>query len=1060
MSDKRNHIFFHLILLSALSFSASPGMANWVWSPESGKFVSTDNNAQTQDYADEMFQQARQFMEQKDHGRAIEEFRNLIRKYPSAWNASEAQYYIGLSYEQQADYRNAAEAYQKLVDHYPQSQHVQEVIERLYQIGNLYLEGGKDKFIGIPLLSRLPVAIQIFEHIVKVAPYGKYGDQAQFQLGTAYRKTGQYQSALDAFQKLIDQYATSSLAEEARYQLAETSYEFSKNATRDERAIDDAINNISDFLEQHPESSVTDKVKLLRQEIAERDAEKGYGIASYYESQNQLESAALYYEDVVNRYPDTSAGRLAREKLKELQTPLEAYHMEREQLQNELGSVESQIQSAAMQKQQRASNKETAKQQADELKQEMQQLEKKRDWLEQTQTERLAKRKEAFKRDEKEWEQSWEVLEKKKKKMKDNSSPELARAFSSWEQSLIEEKERLALELQRIEALAQGIGAGQGWLHFKLPFMGVSTPDADVVSGKDQGKLAQIDNELKTLRREREQKEAILGQVNLSLGEFGQDSYGSPQTQASLQALIDSEGGVLKEKQQKIEKQEDELKALVLEFEKKRKAYADKFGEEKTKRWLVASEQDHDETAMQEQMLMDLQFQKARLGEQLIRQHEIIDTISNTFYGKAKDFEVKVEEVGNEAMDVGGNSASDIAARRQLKKRVKLVEREIRQRLDEIEDWHSQKEEAIAHLKEVMKSNSFSGGKWLKPITAPLNSFLSISRSFAFGLGNEDARIIKKAERIKKSRWVSAEKKQDISKLQEEIQLESLLIQGRYEEVQTLKNELEELYDYAAAANIKLRPMFFERSFEIGKESLRSAGRLLSTDDQNALLIEKLNEETQKLQTIEADLAQTEKAIAQIANVKESISDSEQSQTAEQPSETENAAAEQMEAGVSEAKSGEIKQPAENNQENDQEDQALRVELDLLLDKLQMERKTLLQEKQAFETEKAEFYRKQTAHQAASQEAQTTEDKKTRRQHLKTKRQLEKEISQMKSKEKDVLSSKSRFLESKKKEIKKEIEKASGQTMEAGHQALLASLQNVENNLSETYKELDALSVK
>jgi len=75
--------------------------ADWVWSPEQGKFVSTDEGGQ--DDAQDMFEQALELFREKRLDKSAEQFELILKKYPKSQIAPEAQYRLGTIYEEKGD---------------------------------------------------------------------------------------------------------------------------------------------------------------------------------------------------------------------------------------------------------------------------------------------------------------------------------------------------------------------------------------------------------------------------------------------------------------------------------------------------------------------------------------------------------------------------------------------------------------------------------------------------------------------------------------------------------------------------------------------------------------------------------------------------------------------------------------------------------------------------------------------------------------------------------------------------------------------------------------------
>ncbi|NCC59244.1 MAG: outer membrane protein assembly factor BamD, partial [Synergistales bacterium] len=147
------------VLISIGLLPHSFALADWVWSPEQGKFINTES--ETQSGAEDLFDNALDLYKEKKLDKAAEQFQLLLKQYPRSRVAPEAQYRLGTLYEEKSDYVQAHKTYQALIKSYPQSERFEEVVEREYQIGNMFLSGKKGKLMGLEIRPSLPLAIEV-----------------------------------------------------------------------------------------------------------------------------------------------------------------------------------------------------------------------------------------------------------------------------------------------------------------------------------------------------------------------------------------------------------------------------------------------------------------------------------------------------------------------------------------------------------------------------------------------------------------------------------------------------------------------------------------------------------------------------------------------------------------------------------------------------------------------------------------------------------------------------------------------------------------------------------
>lgn len=302
---------FHVILI--LAILTPEAKAFWVWTKDTGKWVNPRYVAK--ETAEEQFQWALEFYEAKDFIRAIEEWRKLIKNFPGSGLASEAQYHIGLAYQGLGEHYDAFLSYQKVLEDYPQNKRVKEIIEKEYQMANLFYTARKSKLSGIGIPSKREKSIEIFRKVIENAPYGDYAVLARYKIGSYYMDSGRYQEAISEFEKVIDDYPSSELLDDAKFQMALCFFKIHLRQEYDQEALDKAIGELEDFLEMHPSSNMVGEAQRILTELNEKKAEHAYKIAQFYERQGVIDSAVVYYKEVRDEYSNTSWAGKALERL-------------------------------------------------------------------------------------------------------------------------------------------------------------------------------------------------------------------------------------------------------------------------------------------------------------------------------------------------------------------------------------------------------------------------------------------------------------------------------------------------------------------------------------------------------------------------------------------------------------------------------------------------------------------------------------------------------------------------------------------------------------------------
>ena len=817
------------VLFLALFISHPFAFAAWVWSPEAGKFINPDQAVQ--DTPQQQYDYAMEHYKKKDLKETIVQLRLLLKKYPGSQIAPEAQYRLGTIYEERGDYFKAFRSYRDLISHYPQSERMSESLQREFRIGNLFLSGKKAKVMGLSLLPSGPRAIEVFKHIVEAAPYSEFGDKAQFNLGMAYKKTNQFDEAIEAFQGVVDHYPKSELIPQARFQLADTSYLQSIVATRDQRVIDRASEELDHFLTRYPDSSVSDKAARLRQEIDEKNAEKNYRIGLFYEKENFLDSAFIYYRDVAERYPHTQWGKKSQERLQALEKPAEYLKSQEAEVFTKRDKLVSELKAVG----------DTDPARKKDLGWELKRVEKQVKELQKSKPEMIKRRLAALKQKEKSLKEKRKALAKKKKRFSKNPSEDLVLAFNRWEASLNKEEKDLAKEKLQIQQWQKSLDVKtQPFFTEWVPFTKEAPSplqQVDQIGARRFHKLA------------REKRKLLIRKEGV---------YQEYEKLMAVQGLVQKSEPILEASRQKLDAQAEEIKQLEKTLEEKEEQYKKQFGIpawqavlgipthvlEKSVDVLNPFE-GKSQKNWESKSVEELNPLRDRWQEKVNSQKAIVDVISRAF-----DEELKLDE--KTAAGQGEEKSMDPS---ELRRRIKQSERQVRGYYNEIQDRNDRKDELVDEIAKMLQGEKPRGTveQAGRVITAPARGAYLFGRAFLFGLDNRDVKVTEEAKRRLTGKEAEAAL---LKELHEQVELESVIIETRNQEILRLKREVEDLRAQASLLGAPpARPILVKVPYVFMKEAVVSANRLVPHKDRREKLIEQLNQETAKLEQLKKEWA-------------------------------------------------------------------------------------------------------------------------------------------------------------------------------------------------------------
>ena len=248
-------------------------------------------------------------------GSALAGYRKTVHRFPKSTVAATAQYKIGEILEKRRDLDHAATAYELLIRNYPHSTDFNAALEGEFRIGNLYLDGEKQKVLGVPILTSRTRAVAIYTIIVHNAPYNRLAALSQFNIGQALARESDWKGAIAAYQVVVDKYPTDPTSADALYQIGYCYMQISTHGSYDKIADQRAKESFEDFISAYPAS---EKVPQARENLDKLTSDQTGGslqIADYYYKQKMFKAAVVYYNDVIRQQPNSPDSTKAQGKL-------------------------------------------------------------------------------------------------------------------------------------------------------------------------------------------------------------------------------------------------------------------------------------------------------------------------------------------------------------------------------------------------------------------------------------------------------------------------------------------------------------------------------------------------------------------------------------------------------------------------------------------------------------------------------------------------------------------------------------------------------------------------
>jgi outer membrane protein assembly factor BamD (BamD/ComL family) len=216
----------------------------------------------------------------------------------------------------------AARNYDKLLTDYPRSDLREAALDRQFTIAKAYLAGRKKTVLGFIKLKGYSEGIRIMEKITdRVGLDTQMGINASFAVAENYEERKKFNEAYLKWWEISLEWETGPVGKEALLGMARCKHAVYNRQPEHKRQFYDASSLSTarscylKFKLLYPEEAKEIGVDEILNEIDEQLAYKQFSIGQYYQSVGDRQSANLYYDMVVNDWPDSNSAEMAKEML-------------------------------------------------------------------------------------------------------------------------------------------------------------------------------------------------------------------------------------------------------------------------------------------------------------------------------------------------------------------------------------------------------------------------------------------------------------------------------------------------------------------------------------------------------------------------------------------------------------------------------------------------------------------------------------------------------------------------------------------------------------------------
>ena len=253
---------------------------------------------------------------------ALRSYAKVAKAYPNSIYAPEALYRSARLELARKGYVKAFENFQQVIGRYPNSKRFNEIVGEQYRIASSLLDGarGRMMFGLLPGFTNRERGLEYFETILVNAPYSDYAPLSLMNIARGHQSLKQTENAVDALDRMINNYPQSLLTPDAYLKIAQTHATLVDGPYYDQAATKESITYFTDFMLLFPSDSNIGAAEKGLDGMKTMLAESKMKMADFYfYKRSNYTAAKIFYNEAITSYPDSAVAKRAKLRLADVE---------------------------------------------------------------------------------------------------------------------------------------------------------------------------------------------------------------------------------------------------------------------------------------------------------------------------------------------------------------------------------------------------------------------------------------------------------------------------------------------------------------------------------------------------------------------------------------------------------------------------------------------------------------------------------------------------------------------------------------------------------------------
>jgi outer membrane assembly lipoprotein YfiO len=253
-----------------------------------------------------------------DLSKARGAYERLVKDFPFSNQAATAKFRIAQVLDKQGKYEPAFDSYDTYISKHPDGNEFNAALDAMFVIAKRFMDGERRRLLGIKAFTSSQRAEEMFDTILKRAPYSQIAAQVMLYRGMMLERQGKDAEAIATYQGIIERFPGDRVADEAQYQMGFVRMRSVRGGSNDKVDRVRAQESFEDYISRAPSNEKSAQARENLQVLEKNHVKSILEVAKFYDKTGKVKSAVIYYRDVIRESANAPEAQFAKKRLEEL----------------------------------------------------------------------------------------------------------------------------------------------------------------------------------------------------------------------------------------------------------------------------------------------------------------------------------------------------------------------------------------------------------------------------------------------------------------------------------------------------------------------------------------------------------------------------------------------------------------------------------------------------------------------------------------------------------------------------------------------------------------------